>query len=254
MKRSLFVAIAGLAASGCYSSNTSYPAYGDVYLYWDFDRHLLDGTTVAYDTNVNPGGGSRACLQSGVDTIDVTYPDGTPVDATSLNIPCVYAGVQGVTIPGLPVGHHTFVVTGYRNLVGPALYSGTIGVDVIGGQAVSPPTVTASGLRGTLVVNGILRNGLTTYATCGDAAVDTIDYWLKDGYGTLLGSGSVPCVTTQAFGVNFGLVDLDVDHVWLDAVRTGTGIIFSVCQQPITHYANDSPSVYVDYGVCTPGP
>ena len=97
MKRIALLAAA--LAAGCYTAAPPPPpvyAYGDVIVYWDFSRNtLIAPYSVPYDTNLSPGGGTRACTDSGVEYVTVTDLAGVLVDPYTPTIPCVYLGVQG---------------------------------------------------------------------------------------------------------------------------------------------------------------
>ena len=75
MKR--FALLAAAIASGCVSSNEP----TDVVVYWNFSRNtLLAPFSVLYDGNLNPGGASRACPDSGVEYVRVTDLSGNLLD------------------------------------------------------------------------------------------------------------------------------------------------------------------------------
>ncbi|HEU4385838.1 MAG TPA: hypothetical protein VFR85_20305, partial [Anaeromyxobacteraceae bacterium] len=86
MKRIALLAAAAFGA-GCVSSAPPPPPpiyYGDVVVYWDFSRNtLIAPFSVPYDTNLNPGGGNRACTQSGVEYVRVTDEFGNLIDPTT---------------------------------------------------------------------------------------------------------------------------------------------------------------------------
>jgi hypothetical protein len=85
-------------------------------LYWSFARHVRgQADLVGYDLSTAPGGSSRACAQSGVDTVVVYDASGASLDPTGAGVPCVYEGVQGASYFGFPLGTYDLTVTGYRN-------------------------------------------------------------------------------------------------------------------------------------------
>ncbi len=232
MKRMLLFAVAALASS-C-TIGPSGPPAGDLNLYWDFQRAKLDGTTVGYDTNPTPGGSSRACAQSGVDTISIAYSDGTLVDPSTASIPCIFAdavtpGVQGATIPAMAAGVHDLVLTGYQGSV--PTYQASVTVTVVEGRQVDY-SVTLPGIQDDLDVYARFwdRYGTTeAWTSCGTgtggADVQTLTYNLIDGAGTSVASGNVACVDPA--GLSFRVangkgVDRDVYTIRLQAFRTGT--------------------------------
>jgi hypothetical protein len=232
MKRILLFAVTALA-SGC-TIGPSGPPIGDLTLYWDFQRAKLDGTTVGYDTNPGPGGASRACPQSGVDTIAIAYSDGTLIDPATGAIPCIFGdaytpGVQGATIPGLPSGVHDLILTGYHGSV--ATFEAAFQVTVVEGREVQY-SVTLPGIPDDLDVYAHFwdRYGATeAWTSCGTgtggADVQTLTYNLIDGAGTSVASGSTGCVDPAglSFRVASGQgVDRDTYTIRLQAYRTGT--------------------------------
>ena len=72
--------------------------------------------TALYDGNLNPGGASRACPDSGVEYVSVTDLSGALLDPLNPTIPCVYAGVQGATFASFAPGTYPIVVHGYRTV------------------------------------------------------------------------------------------------------------------------------------------
>ncbi len=254
MNRAFSIAIAALLGTACVSEHHDYVppggGYSDVVVYWTFSRDLLNGSTVTYDANVNPGGGSAACPQSGVQTVDVTYPDGTPVDASSVNIPCIYSGVQGATLPTVfPAGANSVVVTGRYK--GVAVFQARVDFNIVLG-ADNRVTALLPGVQGDLAADFTFAGSV--FATCGDANVQRFDYTLRDGAGTVVGQGSAACTATQAPGLAFGPVDLDEYSLSVDAVNT-TGaqpvITDSVCQAAFTHLgASDVARLDLQPGAC----
>lgn len=259
MKRKLFLAL--LLGTGCTYGSYGPPA-GDVTFYWSFDRNKLDGTIVAYDTNPNPGGtGSGPCAQSGVTTISIAYPDGTLVDPTSGNIPCVYYDpgypqyppVQGATIPALPVGSYTFVLTGYQGNV--PVFQGQVAATVVEGTEVRY-SVALAGIQDDLDVYALFfnRDGTSqAWTTCAAAGVDSLSFNLVDGANTSVGSGSVSCMDPA--GVSFRVaqgkgVDRDTYSIRLQGLRTGvtapvfdsatTALVPTCSAQTFNHFGSDT--------------
>jgi len=254
MKRILLLAVTALA-SGC-NIGSSEPPSGDLTVYWDFQRAKLDGTTVRYDTNPSPGGGSRACPQSGVDTISIAYSDGTLVDPTAGDIPCIFGdaynpGVQGATVPALPSGVHDIVLTGYHGSV--ATFEAALQVTVVEGREVQY-AVTLPGIPDDLDVYARFMNRLGTaeLAGCGAAGVDSLSFNLVDGAGTSVASGSTGCVDPArvSFRVAQGQgIDRDTYTIRMTGHQTGvtdpvfdsatTALVPTCSAQTFDHYGSD---------------
>ncbi len=234
MKRALAIAVAALAA-GCTSSE---PIYGDLTLYWDFERHLLvsPGSRI-YDANVNPGGASRACPESGVDEIDILdYASGQPLDPTSVAIPCIFAGVQGATVPRLPAGTYDLLFRGWRNGVAAPLFERRASAVVRGGVD-NPYDVRLSGIEDDLDV--FLYDGANPF-TC--VAGDTIDYTLVDGIGTVVDQITVlPCGNPIQFRVASQTgIDRDTLDIRVLVYDAGSTLVFDSCvSQPFGHHGAD---------------
>ena len=246
MKRIASLAAAALAA-GCVSSAPPPPPiyyYGDAIVYWDFSRNtLLAPFSVAYDTNLAPGGASRACPQSGVEYVTITDTFGNLIEPTTPTIPCIYStglpGVQGAVLPSLPVGNYTFVVHGYRTIGGFAVEvhrgQGSVYVDA---NMQNPVTITAAGLQGNLDV--FLYEG-TPLFTC--LAGDTLGYTLQDPVGTIIDQiSNLACGNPISFRVaNSTGVDLDNLDIRVQ-VSNGGSVVLDSCTQSFNHFGNDTGS------------
>lgn len=255
MKRTLLLAVAALASS-C-TIGPSGPPTGDLTLFWDFQRAKLDGTTVGYDTNPYPGGASRACPQSGVDTISLTYSDGTLVDPSAGAIPCIYGdattpGAQGAIFGPMSSGVHDLVLTGYAGQV--ATYQARFQVTVVEGRTVEY-AVTLPGIPDDLDVYARFMDRFGTtepWTTCAAAKVNTLTYNLVDGAGTSVASGSVTC--TDPAGLSFRVaqgtgIDRDTYTIRLVGYRTGvaapifdsatTALSPSCSAQSFAHHGSD---------------
>ena len=240
MKRIALLAAAALA-SGCVSSEPLPPPiyYGDVVVYWDFSRNtLIAPFSVPYDTNLNPGGASRACPQSGVEFVRVTDEFGNLIDPGFVNIPCIYAGVQGAQFLTFPQGNYIFVVHGYRNI-------GGFDVEVHRGQGsvyvspdvLNPVYVTADGLQNNLDVN--LFEGGSSFACF---VGDTLGYTLVDGLGTIIDElSNLACGNPISFRVaNSTGVDLDNLDIRVQVSNGGSVVLDSCFSWPFNHFANDT--------------
>jgi len=241
MKRIALLAAA--LASGCVVSSEPPPVfgYGDVVVYWNFSRHTLVAPfTVLYDGNVNPGGPSRACADSGVEYVTVTDVYGTLIDPGTPTIPCVYGGVQGATFLDFTPGTYTFVVHGYRtvNSVPVEVHRGQGSVYVYENQP-NPVTVTAAGLQANLDV--FLYEG-TPLFTC--VTGDTLGYTLQDtrpGTPTTIDQVTgLACGNPIAFRVASSTgVDLDGLDIRVQVTNGGTVVLDSCVSQPFGHFGND---------------
>jgi len=234
MTRTFLLLAAAATSASCYVGPTG---VGDVAFYWDFSHLRADGTTRIYDANQSPGGGSGFCPESGVDTIDLTYPGGGVIDA---GIPCVFAGVQGAIVT-LPTGRQDVVITGRRGVN--AIYQTRITVDVIDAATVST-SATLPGIQGDLDIFLHFWNfdgTVEQWASCAAAGVAEISVNLVDYFGTSLYSQRFACGSPVQFRTGSGieLDNLDVRiRGYPDAGNTPT---FDSCQgQPFDHLANDT--------------
>jgi hypothetical protein len=201
-RMALALALATLG-TGCIVTDGD-PSYGDLNLYWEFVRTKADFTTVLYDPVDDAPAGTGACLDSGVDAIRITLPDGSFLDWE-----CVYQGVQGVSLLGMPSGTYAIRVTGYRGAH--ALYESDVTVSVPEGYAGSE-TAQVLGIPSNLDVYArfLSEDGVVEYATCALAVVEEVSFALVDWAGTVVASGTVPC--TDPAGVSYRGTDaLDRD-------------------------------------------
>jgi hypothetical protein len=260
-RTALMLAIAGLG-SGCYSSSRTYANLGDVAVYWDFARNLPAGGRVTY-----------TCAEAGVDYVTVTFPGGALVDPANPTLSCTLRdqngnSVQGTGFVSFPPGSTTFVVTGYRKVgavpnlsIDAALFQGQQTINVVVGQpsgqcgGANTACVSAPGLQANLTVTAVLTQGGVTYLTCGSANIQRFDYFLRDGTQRVVDQGGVPCGPSDTPGVSFGPIDLDDYTLSLDAIEAGATpaqdlVIWSVCRQPLQHFANDNFALTLPLGVC----
>src|SRR5512134_3873347 len=149
MRRIALALAAAVLGSGCIITDTDDLGYGDVILYWEFVRtRIAPGyPTVLYDPVDQAPTGTGACIDSGVEVMRITFPDGSFVDWD-----CLYAGVQGVTVQQVPEGSHTIRVTGYRG--GYALYEASQTVTAVSG-GVRDATFQLPGIPSNLAVNSV---------------------------------------------------------------------------------------------------
>jgi hypothetical protein len=251
MKRSLFVAIAGLAASGCYSSNSTYSTVGDVIVYWDFSRNVVGGSPVRY-----------TCAQGGVDYVVATYPGGSLVDPATPTIPCVFSNVQGATFLGILTGPETFVITGYRKIgsvanpnVDDALFTGGTTITVNQGSG-NVANVVSSGIGAGLDLFAYLytAGSSTPYPNCAAATVDTVTYTLVDGFGTAVDSANnIVCGGSLPLLFFTGTVDLD-NYVVRAAAYQGATHLFDSCSVPFNHFGTQTGGSGVAVALDNPVP
>lgn len=212
MTRIAAVLAAALAASGCIISTDDHDT-GSVNLYWDFLRYAPDAPGAASDGFVLYDGdlvgtGDSACPESGVQTVDVTTPNGT------LTFPCTFAGVQGVTLDALPEGNVTVRVTGWRRDGGVdrVLWDGSFTVNVVGRSTVDA-YVDVDPVAADLDVVAYLSFGPDQYyATCNEAQNPNVSYQLYDSLGTLVLTDTVGCPAgASAFPLPVIVSTLDLD-------------------------------------------
>jgi hypothetical protein len=237
MKRSLLLAIAGLVASGCYSSNTSYPASDAANVYWHW-------THLAYTGTDQP----LSCAQAGVDSVFIQFSDGF-----SETVPCSQLGVEGVQVVGFAPGTYSVSVTGYRTGQPAPLFYGTIGFTKPVGADVNVD-VPAPGIYGDLTLQPVLKgwNGTayTAYLSpaCGNAAIDHVTYHVTDGAGVILATGAVACVTDPPAIAFVGTSGIDRDDLFIRLQGTSLGsIVMDSCSGAISypHFGSDSFAIDV---------
>lgn len=255
------LAAAALATSGCIIT-TDDPGVGSVTVYWDFLRYAPDAPGasasgfILYDEDL-VGTGNSSCPESGVESVDVTSPNGT------LNFPCTYAGVQGVTLDGLPEGNVTLRVKGWRrDGIDRVLWDGAIQVNVLANRTVEA-YVDVDPVSADLDVVAYLSYGTNQfYATCAEAANPEIDYELYDSLGTLVLRDTVLCPgATSAFpvGVIASTMDLDTYTIRLQGFTGATPTrTFDSCTGPslkflaFDHYDTHIGANAIDLDMFTP--
>jgi hypothetical protein len=243
------LALAGLV-SGCEPA----PLLGDLTIYWDFLRHTYVAQPVSVP-NCNANSCVYTCGEAGVDSVSITYPGGAPVASPPV-IACTQLDTNGQPVPGItvavPAGVNTYVVTGFRG--GVPLFQGQGSANVVPG-AFNRLDVLAEGLQGNLTVFALL--GGVDYGTCGAGNIQQFGFILRDGLGTQVDAGTVPCAPTDGLGVAFGPVDLDDYTITLDAwelnpPNPANVIAFSACQALLAppHFGNDSYTLNLPAGQC----
>jgi len=244
MNRALLLLPFAAIASGCYVAPAE-PIYNDVVLYWEFQRFVVGGAAVGYDTNVSPGGGNGACLQSGVDSVDISDAAGRPIVT---GVPCVFQGVQGVLTSGFLAGTYTLQFDGFRG--NNRLYSTRVDVTVVD-RGANQFSVVLPGIPDELDIfaDFFSQDGTTQFTTCANARVLELDYAIVDRAGTQVASGTVSCVDPA--GVSFtGAQALDRDTYRIRLQGFESGVPTAVLDSASTVFACATPS-FSHYGQST---
>ncbi len=207
MKHLALVLAAAVLGTGCIvTSDNPPPAYGSVDLYWDFVRSTpgVGGGYVVYDSTLV--GVDGRCLQSDVDTVTVDAPG-----VAQVNVPCIYGGIQGVTIDGVFAGVSSFRVRGWRGAI--AVYDDTFALDVPASPAAPASyTVDVAAVSAPIDMFAYLSDGTNYYTTCSSAGYPTIYYDVYDSYATHILSSSASCSGGSAYPLTVLLGDLDLDN------------------------------------------
>jgi hypothetical protein len=247
--RGAVLAVAVAALAGCGEPPS-------VVVYWDFLRHTLtDQGDVVYDADVNVGGGDAACDEAGVDTITITDEAGNVVHPELPNIPCVFAGVQGVVVEDVRRGGKNWTVTGYRGDV--PTYLGTTAFEARRDRE-TEISVTLGGIPDDLDIFTPFvdpRGTQEIATTCAAAGVETLGYVLSDFVGTVVAAGSVLCGDPAgiSFRVNEGTgVDRDVYTLRMKAFPpnsadpafdTAPAQLLPACQLPLFDHTGTDTGV-----------
>ncbi len=169
MRRLALTLATAVLASGCIigDDDNDHVGVGSAIVYWDFLRNApaQGGTgTVLYDDATLVQTGTGPCAQSGVEfvTIDVAGLQQFVVD-------CVYQGVQGATLDGLPAGSLSARIrAGAADVV---VHDTTVALQVFDGQETDQGIIDVDPVRAPLDLFGDLAFGLapTLYASCAEA-------------------------------------------------------------------------------------
>jgi hypothetical protein len=215
--------------------------FADTIVYWDFVRNApaQPRGEVLYDPyDVATTLPSGICRESDVDTIELN----TPVETFFFD--CVYEGVQGATLLGMPRGTHNYTITGWRGDV--AAYRSTVAltVDLSGEQhgidleAVSAPIDIYAEFR--YGDGGDNRYGTPDdqyYATCGEATNPDVLFDVYDSFGTLILSEAVGCpsgpLPLWVFDRDLDLDNYEVRMAGYDAAEQ---LLFDSCTQAFDHF------------------
>jgi len=237
MKRSLLLAIAGLAASGCYVSSNSYQGFGDLVVYWDFQRNVVPPLPLPLP---------YTCAEGGVDYVVVTDGGGYLLDPGSPTITCAQPN-QGLTFPNQPAGTWTVRVRGYRGTPGAGvlIFDGTQTATVPDG-ATGQATVLAWGVQRNVDLNAYLYQVTGTpgyYTSCNNAAgnITTITYVLRDGATTTVDTASnIACLNPLPVLFFTGPLDLDNYTVVADGYTATPTRVFGSCSTAFDHFGTDT--------------
>lgn len=245
MNRLAFAAAAALLGTGCVSSSSTPPPpprYGSVNVYWDFVRNApgSQGGVIVYD-DTDTGSPDGACDDSSVEIVEVTSPVGTTT------VSCVYAGVEGVGIDGIPAGIQTFRFRGWRGDY--LVYETTVNLDVHADMTMDYTDIDLGGVSATLEMFGDLYNTGTAqyYANCGAATPvssnypPNVEYFVNDVWGNPVEHAVVSCGAALPSFVFSDQLDLDNYDVRMQGRRVEDGaLVFDSCWLPLDHFAADT--------------
>ena len=210
MRRLAAVTAAAVLGSGCIFTNNS-TSTGSVNVYWDFVRNAPAQTNgyVIYDQSL-VGAVDGPCAESGVEVVVFDTPAGQG------SVPCVYGGVQGVTIDGLDTGTRTVTLRGVRRIGGmdTVVFEQSAQVQVPDGGA-RDLYMDVTAVAANLDVVAYFDYSGGTYPSCDLAFNPEVDYVLVDGAGTTIEDvvAAVTCPGTVSISaglpVRTGALDLD---------------------------------------------
>lgn len=243
MKRLAAVLAAAVLGTGCLVTSDDVD-HGSVNLYWDFVRNapaLAAPSVIVYD-DTDVGSPDGACDQSAVDFVTVDSPVGQVV------VDCVYGGVEGVGLDGLPEGTRSFRVRGWRTigLSDYAVYDRTFSLQVAG-LTVTDHFLDVTGVSEPLDMFGYLAFGTppgeTDYTSCaaaipaGSAVPPNIGFEVRDVYGTLVDDGFVGCSDPLPALVFAGSLELDDFKVRMIGYRAeDDAVVFDSCWYDLAHF------------------
>ena len=219
MKRLALTLATAVLASGCIigdDDDDNFIGVGSAIVYWDFLRNApaQQGGAVLYDSSLE-GVGTGPCAQSGVElvTIDVA---GLPQFA----VDCLYQGVQGATLDGLPAGSVSAQIRGWRG--NSVVHDQTVALQVFDGQVTDQGIIDVDPVRSPIDLFGDLAfgSGPTLYASCAEADVPNISFEVFDGYGTRILADTAGCSDPLPAPVFTG--DLDLDNYTVRMQGTAT--------------------------------
>jgi len=240
MRRLALTLATAVLASGCIigddDDDDHFVGAGSVIVYWDFIRNApaQQGGAVRYDSSLE-GVGTGLCAQSGVEVVTIDV-GGLPQFA----VDCVYQGVQGATLDGLPSGAQPARIQGWRGSV--VVHDTTVTLQVFDGQVTDQGVIDVEPVRARLDLFGDLAFGQapTLYASCAEAENPDISYELFDGYGTRIDAAVVGCSGALPAPVFTGDLDLDNYTVRMQGIGTRAPfvgqVVFDSCTLAFDHF------------------
>jgi hypothetical protein len=252
MRRLALTLATAVLASGCIigdDDDDNFVGVGSAIVYWEFTRNApAVGGPVLYDdaTLVQPATVTGQCGQSGVEVVTIDTA-GLP----QFVVDCVYQGVQGATLDGLPAGSLSARIQGWRRVDGVdvVVHDSTVALQVLGGQETDQGIIAVDPVRAPIDLFGDLAFGAapTLYASCAQADNPNISYELFDGYGTRINAAVAGCSDPLPAPVFTGDLDLDNYTVRMRGTATqgpSTGqVVFDSCAVGFDHFV---PQVGVD--------
>jgi hypothetical protein len=221
MRRLALTLATAVLASGCIIGDDNNDpvgvGVGSAIVYWEFTRNApaLGGPVLYDDATLVPAIVTGPCAQSGVEvvTIDVAGLQQFVVD-------CVFQGVQGATLDGVPAGSVSAQIRGWRGNV--VVHDSTVALQVFAGQETDQGIIAVDPVRAPIDLFGDLAFGSapTLYASCAQAENPNISYELFDGYGTRIDAAVVGCSDPLPAPVFIGDLDLDNYTVRMQGIGT----------------------------------
>ncbi|WP_242340545.1 MULTISPECIES: hypothetical protein [Anaeromyxobacter] len=242
MRRLALILATAVVASGCIVGDDNHrtlppSGVGSAIVYWDFLRNTQGGT-VLYDDATLTHTGTGACAQSAVEVVTI--------DAAGLPqfvVDCVYQGVQGATLDGLPAGSPSARIRGWRGNY--AVYETTVALHVIAGAETDQGIVDLDAVRAPMDLFAYLALGPaqapTDYRSCAEAGWPNVSYEVRDSYGTRVDANVVGCSDPLPTTVFAGDLDLDNYTVRMQGIATqgpSSGqVVLDSCTVPFDHFA-----------------
>lgn len=190
--------------------------FADTVVRWEFLRNVRNGAgdivgTYLYDNAEVVHAGSGLCEESFVDLVEVSMP------GFRKSFPCVFEGVQGATITGVPVGANRVTVTGWRADVNEPVYSTEMTIDVVPGGALDNDFYfSLDAVSAPIDIYAAIALGADQYyATCAAAGSPDIAFEVFDSFSSEpVLEGVVLCApsTTPGYAIPVYVGDLDFDN------------------------------------------
>jgi hypothetical protein len=213
MRRLALTLATAVLASGCIigdDDDDDFVGVGSAIVYWDFLRNApaQPGGAVLYDDATLVQTGTGACTQSAVDVVTIDTAGLQPFE-----VPCVYQGVQGATLDGLPTGSLSARIRGWRG--NSVVYDRTVAFEVFDGQVTDQGIIDVDPVQAPIDIVAYFSNAPDQFfMTCNAAGNPEVDYELWDSFPTLVATGTVPCgVGGSAFPLDLLIsYPLDLDN------------------------------------------